>query len=187
MDVILEAATRVFDAHGYEATTNQVAERAGVSIGSLYQYFPNKDALLTALHERHVDAVSAAVAGALVDGGADRPWRDGLRAAVDTIVRLHAERPTLQRVLHLERPWLARPAGESDAVRRLAAAMSCWLERHRAQMTIADPGLAAESVLRIAQGLVHAAVLDPRRGAGDPSLAVAVREAVEGYLVVPRD
>ncbi|WP_437598550.1 TetR/AcrR family transcriptional regulator [Sorangium sp. So ce590] len=72
VETIVEAAARVFDAHGYDgANTNEVARVAGVSVGSVCQYFPNKDALVTALHERHVrhmlrilDQVGAA-AGAL--------------------------------------------------------------------------------------------------------------------------
>ncbi|MDJ0498824.1 MAG: TetR/AcrR family transcriptional regulator [Acidimicrobiia bacterium] len=69
VDRILEAAARIFVEQGYhETTTNHVAEAAGVSVGSLYQYFPNKDALLVGLAERHVaEAVVGlgAVAGEL--------------------------------------------------------------------------------------------------------------------------
>jgi AcrR family transcriptional regulator len=51
--VILDAAALVLVGEGYDrATTNRIAERAGVSIGSLYQYFPNRDALFGALHGR---------------------------------------------------------------------------------------------------------------------------------------
>ena len=55
VDRILDAAARVFVERGYHgATTNHVAEAAEASIGSLYQYFPNKDALLAGIAERHV-------------------------------------------------------------------------------------------------------------------------------------
>ncbi len=55
VEVILEAATQVFIQMRYSAgTTNRIAERAGVSIGSLYQYFPNKDAIPASLAERHL-------------------------------------------------------------------------------------------------------------------------------------
>src|ERR1700727_158166 len=55
VDAIVEAAAQVFESLGYAAaTTNRIAERAGVSIGSLYQYFPNKDAILVALARRHL-------------------------------------------------------------------------------------------------------------------------------------
>ncbi len=54
-EAILQAAAQVFERRGYAAaTTNRIAERAGVSIGSLYQYFPNKAAILVALSERHL-------------------------------------------------------------------------------------------------------------------------------------
>lgn len=58
VDDVLEAVQLVVKRHGAEAvTTNRIAEAAGVSVGSLYQYFPNKRAIFTAVHERHVDAV----------------------------------------------------------------------------------------------------------------------------------
>lgn len=60
--VILAAATRVFAARGYErTTTNHIADKAGVSIGSLYQYFPHKAAIASALEDAHLDEVSPAL------------------------------------------------------------------------------------------------------------------------------
>jgi AcrR family transcriptional regulator len=62
-DRIVEAAARIFDERGYHSTTtNHVAEAAEVSVGSLYQYFPNKDALLVAIAERELDQAEAALA-----------------------------------------------------------------------------------------------------------------------------
>lgn len=67
VDRILDAAARIFTEDGYRATTtNDVAAEAGVSIGSVYQYFPNKDALLVGLAERHL----AEALPVLVEAGA---------------------------------------------------------------------------------------------------------------------
>ena len=78
-DTILEAAARVFDREGMSATTNRIAERAGVSVGSLYQYFPNKQALLHELALRHVDRAEAAF--------------------VTVLDHIHASRPSLETVV----------------------------------------------------------------------------------------
>lgn len=84
-DTILEAAARVFDEEGMSATTNRIAERAGVSVGSLYQYFPNKQALLHELALRHIDRAEASFAATLQQVRASRPSLD---AVVADLVRL---------------------------------------------------------------------------------------------------
>ena len=62
VSVILEATAHILVTEGYEhLNTNRVAERAGVSIGSLYQYFPNKQALLSALRQRHAQDMQSLV------------------------------------------------------------------------------------------------------------------------------
>ena len=67
VDAILAAAAQVFARHGYAAaTTNRIAERAGVSIGSLYEYFSNKDALLVAILEAHIQEGEAILAARIV-------------------------------------------------------------------------------------------------------------------------
>src|SRR5215510_14983354 len=63
---ILDAAAGMFAQHGYlRTTTNRIAERAGVSIGSLYEYFPSKDAILIALAEAHLADVRRIVRNAV--------------------------------------------------------------------------------------------------------------------------
>lgn len=97
----MEAAAQVFDREGLKATTNRIAERAGVSIGSLYQYFPNKHALMRVLAERHVHEASVqldAVFKRLHDEVP--PFAESMRAILQVVVGLHQDRPTLHRLMH---------------------------------------------------------------------------------------
>lgn len=66
-DAILEAATRVFASEGMAATTNRIADEAGVSVGSLYQYFGDKYEILSELASRHVSAARERFAVCLAD------------------------------------------------------------------------------------------------------------------------
>jgi AcrR family transcriptional regulator len=88
VESILDAAARIFGERGYLATTtNDVAAAAGVSIGSLYQYFPNKDALLVALEERHLEDVRAVLAAASRQWRRDRPDPEAwARSFVDVLI-----------------------------------------------------------------------------------------------------
>lgn len=66
VEAILTATAHILTETGYDtASTNRITERAGISIGSPYQYFPNKEAIVTALRSRHVDEVSAIIETAL--------------------------------------------------------------------------------------------------------------------------
>ena len=58
----MEATARILIKEGYDqASTNKIAAVAGVSIGSLYQYFPSKEALVAAVIERHTQELSQVV------------------------------------------------------------------------------------------------------------------------------
>ena len=65
---ILDAGRQVLIERGYDgATTNRIAEVAGISPGSLYQYFPNKDAIIAAIVDAHTDHVVRSVTTRLVE------------------------------------------------------------------------------------------------------------------------
>lgn len=83
---IVDAAAHVFAERGYAATTNQIAEAAGLSIGSLYQYFADKDDILVALQARHLDAVGERLIGRGPDDG--DAWVEWL---VDALVEVNSE------------------------------------------------------------------------------------------------
>ena len=101
---ILDAAARVFSDHGYAGgTTNRIAERANMSIGSVYQYFPNKDAILRAPMHAHLEAGSALLAQRTAAGLPDR-LDDLLRLFVRATIDNHRADPRLHRVLFEGRP-----------------------------------------------------------------------------------
>jgi AcrR family transcriptional regulator len=87
---ILDASARIFHEQGYSAaTTNDIADEADVSVGSLYQYFPNKDALLVALTSRHIEDTTAGLADLLSGLDAETDVDLILRAVVDFLVEQH--------------------------------------------------------------------------------------------------
>ncbi|GGP37604.1 TetR/AcrR family transcriptional regulator [Saccharothrix coeruleofusca] len=100
---ILTAAAHVFAEHGYAAgTTNRIAERARVSIGSLYQYFPNKDAILAELAVQHIDRGTWTEADRLdlSPGTLEAAVRALVRDAIDN----HSDDPRLLRLMIEEAP-----------------------------------------------------------------------------------
>ena len=91
VELILEAAIRLLDKGGLPLlTTNAVAELAGVSIGTLYQYFPNKEAILAALTEREGEELSHRVLAVLQDASTmPTEERIGRIASGDWPIRRH--------------------------------------------------------------------------------------------------
>lgn len=182
VDAILEATARVLTERGYAGTnTNLVAERAGVSVGSVYQYFPNKDSLLTALHERHAvemhTAMDAVLAGAHPFG-----LRGKLTAIVHAWLAAHQVAPELHRVLEKEFPFFDAPADQSPADQSIWQRIQQLLEDHREEIVPADRELATWMVLQTMESLIHAAVIPP--GAPRPAKQVeqAIVEMLDGYL-----
>ncbi len=130
--IILEAAAQVFSAHGYAATTNQIAARAGVSIGTLYQYFADKDALLVSLAERHVEEareqLGDALAAAVEETGPDGDRATLVRATVETAVALNHP-DDLHTLLYTTAPRTPELVATLDGLRDdLAAAVAVLLQ-----------------------------------------------------------
>lgn len=96
---MLDACAGLLDEVGYEGlTTTLLAERAGVAIGSVYQFFPDKRAIVQALAQRNMAAYLARLADRFAGGGFAR-WWDGVDAAVDEYIMMHRTVPGF-RTLH---------------------------------------------------------------------------------------
>jgi len=171
---IVEAAAQVLETNGFEGfNTNAVAQRAGVSIGSVYQYFPSKDALTVALIHRETSRFHDDAANAL----AKRSGKAALEYLIGASVRQQLQRPMLARLLDLEetRPALRGETAKSDAMSALLLTII-----KRARPAHQHPDIAAADVMAIIKGMVDAA---GERGETDiDSLESRLRAAVFGYL-----
>jgi len=185
VDAILEAAARVLVRRGYaRTTTNHVAERAGISVGSLYQYFPNKESLVAALHERHARDLAGVMDEAL-EAARGRSLESSVRALVAAVLRAHLVDPELHRVLEGEVPDLDRFDGADAMDRAIALNVRSLLSVHREEIARRDLTLAATVVIRIVDALIHAAVIDPRGRLPARELERELALAVLGYLRAP--
>jgi len=96
VDAIVQAGARILGQRGWAGfTTNAVAQAAGVSIGSLYQYFPDKHALIDAIRRQHLDDCLSAVR----KPASGKSLRQYVEALVDDMIAVHAENPGLHQVL----------------------------------------------------------------------------------------
>lgn len=144
---------------GYDrASTNKIAAVAGVSIGSLYQYFPTKEALVAAVIERHSEQLSQVARDTFLKivGG---PIEIGARELVRAAIAGHRVDPKLHRVLSEEVPRTGRLENVEAVVRNAGVLLRSYLEAHRHEIDIADLDLAAFILVTTVEALTHAAVL----------------------------
>ncbi|MYM95584.1 TetR/AcrR family transcriptional regulator [Duganella vulcania] len=183
VDALLEAAALVLEADGLEGfNTNAVARRAGASVGSLYQYFPSKDALTLALVLREKRKFHEA----LVAAQALPTCREALASLVDLSARQQLTRPNLARLLDQEeaRPEFRAALGDGSNFRQVLSAM---LAKPGAPTHLCDDEprrrLVADDLAAMIRGMTDAAGERGERDVDD--LAYRIGAAVFGYLAVP--
>ena len=184
VDTILAASARVLVERGFDRfTTNEVADVAGVSIGSLYQYFPNKQALVAALIEKHIEDMNAALLCELARV-AQLPMADAVRAVIELTIRAHQVDAELHRVLTEQVPRVGRMAKirELDAIcHRMVAGI---LAARRNELAIHDPELSAFVLVAAIESIVHRAALFAPERLRDPRLVDEACALVTRYLGV---
>lgn len=184
IDVILEATARVVAQVGLDrATTNHIAELAGVSIGSLYQYFPGKRALLAALIEREAQADMAALRD-VVDGCAQLGLVESLERVATALVARHARNPALYRWMLTYVPEL----GMHPKVRAIAAQGRALLRdllvAHRGVLSPeVEPALAALVLGPAIEAALHNATFERPETLDDGTLVRELVALCRGYLL----
>ena len=180
VETILEGAAHILERKGLEGyTTNAIAAGAGVSIGSLYQYFPTKDAVTVALIERESAGLLHEARAVLL--GRDK--RTALRQLIEIAVRYQLRRPTLAKLLDFEQDRLSSLMPGSGNAAAMHAALAGFLADY-ADSGPPGPESAASDVMAIISALTDVA---GRKGTMDAArLTDGIEGAVIGYLRLKR-
>jgi AcrR family transcriptional regulator len=178
VEAVLDAVIRILKREGFDAiTTNRIAEVAGVSIGSVYQYFADKRSIFVALHTRHVDEIDRLVESKLIEQ-ARAPLDQLVRAMIEAMVEAHAVDPELHELLMTQVPHRA------DATRsfahRLHGAFRLAIQTSSPRgKRFRNLDLTVFMVTKMVDALSHAAVLERPKNV---SLAHAKEETVRAVL-----
>lgn len=185
VDALIEATARILVREGFEkASTNRVAEIAGVSVGSLYQYFPSKEALVATVIDRHNDEIMTIVRAAFVEV-ADMPIDKAVRRLVTVAIEAHHINPNLHRVLAEQIPRSGRLAEVEAFNHEVHALVRAYLESRRKEMRKIDPGLAAFICVSAIEAVAHNTVLNQPEMLSEKMVRTLVDETtrmVVGYL-----
>ena len=171
---ITEAAAHILAEKGLDAvTTNAVAQRAGVGIGSLYQYYPNREAILADLLR---DKLATLVDR--VERATNEPTFDAaLHAMLRALARSYVERPALAAALL----YVETLIEADEEIARLRARLGRAIVGFLRTQDVRDPELAARDVTALACGMALAAGLNGERDV--EALAERMGRAVRGYVV----
>ena len=189
VDAILDAAARILEEQGREAlNTNLVADKAGVSIGSLYQYFPNRDAIIAAVADRHGHRVHHCVAD--LNLKAETSLENAIGRITHSLFSAHALNPALHAALDgdLGQVHGSKPAGNDHhhhAGTKDAMVMQLLNlpDEVRNEIQRSDIQLAASTVAEIVHALAHAAIVHPHSNRNPDAME---REAVLAALAYLR-
>ncbi|HEY4163335.1 MAG TPA: TetR/AcrR family transcriptional regulator [Dongiaceae bacterium] len=181
---LLDATARVLIREGYDrASTNRIAAVAGVSIGSLYQYFPNKEALVAALVARHNREVIQLLRAALKDA-ASQDLAPTMRALVRATVDAHLVDPALHRIFAEQVPRMGQLAKIEALQRETYLLIRAYLEGRRDEISVTDLDSATSICVTTVEALTHEFVINkPDALNGDQDRFIAeVTRLILGYL-----
>jgi len=187
IDALLTATARILMRDGFDrASTNRIAEAAGVSIGSLYQYFPSKEALVAALVERHVAEMSASMEEAFLRL-ATAPLDIAAREIVALMLRVHSVDPKLHKVFIEQVPRIGRLDRIHDVEMKFTQMTRAYLELRKDEIRPQNLELAAFVLVTTVEALTHAATLHHPERLADDQFADEITTLLLTYLAPIRE
>ncbi|MBC9878227.1 TetR/AcrR family transcriptional regulator [Bradyrhizobium sp. INPA01-394B] len=184
VDALIEATARILVKDGFEKTsTNRIADLAGVSVGSLYQYFPSKEALVAAVIERHNEEIMAIVRTTLTEVAA-MPIEKAVRRLVSVAIDAHRVNPKLHRVLAEQIPRAGKLDVEASN-REVHGLVRAYFENHRKEMRKIDLDVATFICVSAIEAIAHNTVLNHAELPSEKMVRTLVNETtrmVVGFL-----
>ncbi|MBP5977105.1 TetR/AcrR family transcriptional regulator [Brasilonema sp. CT11] len=183
VDAIMTATARILTEEGYDkASTNRIAELAGVSIGSLYQYFPNKEALVASLVADHTNEMVELIQSKLNDLFDVAP-EVAIPELVKAVIAAHAVNPMLHKVLDEEVPRVGRLKQVGNAEEQIKAMLRGYLERWGDCIKPQNLDLTVFILGRSVESLCHAAVIECPELLSDGQLEQEITNLLLSYLL----
>ena len=176
---MLDASAQLINEIGYDAlTTTLIAKRAGVAVGSLYQFFPDKRAVIRALTQRNVDYFLAAVAERLA-GEDPGHWWDVVDSVLDIYLDMHRSVPGFSRVHFgdvVDRQLLDEKRDNNGVI---ADSLADLVRKY-----VENPGERLSLVIAIAIEVAGALLkfAFARDSQGDPEIVAETKYLIKGYL-----
>ncbi len=184
VNAILEATVQVLDREGLDAaSTTRIAEVAGVSVGSLYQYFSHRDAILDALQDREFERAIGLMQAVLADGNLTKTPRETVTAVVRGLARLYAVSPGLHRVLAIEGLRVAKAERVHAFDMRVLAIIRRFLGASRAPMRRTNVEAAAFVAFHSVRATMLASLLEHPQSLGEVAVVEELVDLVLRYLV----
>jgi AcrR family transcriptional regulator len=183
---ILQAAAQILSQDGeYGLSTNRIAKKAGVAVASLYQYFPNKEAIVNALFERELSeereefaARAASLRGASL--------RDAVRTGVRSTIGVHARKPRLVASILQSLPLLGGAEALARARQQVVdLVVETMRERSGEIRSPRNLEIKAFVVVHAIEGVIHDAARERPGYLADPAFAEELIELVDRFLLEP--
>lgn len=184
VEALLDATARVLTKEGYDrASTNRIAATAGVSVGSLYQYFPNKEALVAALVARHNLEMLQLLRHALKEV-ASLDLATAIRELVGAAVDAHLVDSALHRIFAEQVPRMGQLAKIEALQGETFLLVKAYLEQRRHEISVRDLDSATSICVTTVEALTHEFVINkPNTLDGDRDRFIdEVTRLIVGYL-----
>jgi AcrR family transcriptional regulator len=184
VEAIVAATARVLVRDGYDAlSTNRVAKEAGVSVGSLYQYFPGKEALVAAVMEQYASRMQENIAARLQSAGTAATAEEVATEMIRAMLAAQQAEPRLHRALVEQVPRIGALRRLHELFTNYEQLVAAWLNENLERIEVRDVETASFVLVAAVEGLVNRAILDRPELVSSGKIEEHILRLVLAYVV----